>query len=306
MARGSTSRRFAGSDIEDDDDSQLSKPATVKKERANAKNAPKVPDTVDDSDDDDDDDEDEPIDLRGLAEDWEGMAKHIEPENAYIGDTAAAFAEHLPGDESCQGLEALDQIMKDAIDVSNQMKANQKVLDDIYQEVAQGNKVSDAVRRYEDGVQASLAEYASKTTRQKYAKDIQYVKYKQGIWDVDEPGQPMPPLSELIPKEDGDDSDDDDDIEMGGVTQDYKCPLSLLPLDDPWTSEVCGHSFSGAAIRAFFGNSRGPKKCPAAGCTRSFELRQCKADSALAKKVKAILKRQERRDDDSDADEVID
>lgn len=37
--------------------------------------------------------------------------------------------------------------------------------------------------------------------------------------------------------EDGDDSDDDDDeIEIGGVTQDFKCPLSLMPLQDPWTS----------------------------------------------------------------------
>ncbi len=38
--------------------------------------------------------------------------------------------------------------------------------------------------------------------------------------------------------EDGDDSDDDDDVQIGGVTQDYKCPLSLTILEDPLTSCV--------------------------------------------------------------------
>jgi hypothetical protein len=64
----------------------------------------------------------------------------------------------------------------------------------------------------------------------------------------------MPPVSQLIPKgllheygfsssfcsdaitEDGDESDEDDDIEVGGVTQDYKCPISLTTLVDPMRS----------------------------------------------------------------------
>jgi hypothetical protein len=37
--------------------------------------------------------------------------------------------------------------------------------------------------------------------------------------------------------EDGDESDDDD-VQVGGVTQDYKCPISLTPLVDPVTSYV--------------------------------------------------------------------
>lgn len=39
--------------------------------------------------------------------------------------------------------------------------------------------------------------------------------------------------------EPGDMSDDEDsDVEVGGVTQDYKCPLTLTPLQDPLTSCV--------------------------------------------------------------------
>ena len=36
--------------------------------------------------------------------------------------------------------------------------------------------------------------------------------------------------------EDGDDSDDEDDVQIGGITQDYKCPISLTHLVDPLTS----------------------------------------------------------------------
>ena len=36
--------------------------------------------------------------------------------------------------------------------------------------------------------------------------------------------------------EDGDDSDDEDELEMGGVTQSYTCPITLTPLVDPMTS----------------------------------------------------------------------
>lgn len=36
--------------------------------------------------------------------------------------------------------------------------------------------------------------------------------------------------------EEGDDSDDDDDVQVGGVTQDYRCPITLTILVDPLTS----------------------------------------------------------------------
>ena len=62
----------------------------------------------------------------------------------------------------------------------------------------------------------------------------------------------MPPMTGLFDKgtllyydwtvnlffatEDGDDSDEDDDLEIGGVTQNFNCPLTLTPLVNPVTS----------------------------------------------------------------------
>ena len=124
--------------------------------------------------------------------------------------------------------------------------------------------------------------------------------------------------------EDGDASDDEDDLEVGGVTQDFKCPLTLVPFVDPVTSSVnftlrrwyrltllcrtvCRHSFSGEAIRAYFEGSRGAKKCPASGCTKSFRLLECQPDRELANKVKIWARRNKQREEDlfSDAEEVI-
>lgn len=125
--------------------------------------------------------------------------------------------------------------------------------------------------------------------------------------------------------EPGDESDDDDDIEVGGVTQDYKCPLTLTPLQDPMTSyasfftlhdypsfnhitnsrKVCKHSFSGAAIREYL--SRGVKKCPATGCNKRITLADLKEDRALERKVKEHARRAAMRAEDEDVDaEIID
>lgn len=125
-----------------------------------------------------------------------------------------------------------------------------------------------------------------------------------------------------MPPEPGDDSDDDDDLEMGAVTQDFKCPLTLRPLENPVTSsvfsttltnfiaelvhrEVCGHSFSADAIRAMFGNSKGSKKCPSSGCNRSFTYSECKPNKQLAKKMRLHERRMKKKEQETDADEVI-
>jgi len=139
----------------------------------------------------------------------------------------------------------------------------------------------------------------------------------------------MPPLVEMIDKglflffptacvlslppcsEDRDDSDDDD-VVVGGVTQNYTCPLSLTVMVNPLTSEVCQHSFSENAIKEYLGSNRSvKKKCPAAGCSKLFGLSDLKPDKELERRVKAYDRRARRREAEADSDmedagEVID
>lgn len=120
-------------------------------------------------------------------------------------------------------------------------------------------------------------------------------------------------------------SDDDEDIEIGGVTQDFKCPITLTPLQDPMTScapltyvfsrdpsfkprsyrNVCKHSYSSAAIREYL--SKGPQKCPATGCNKRITMSNLKADKALERRVKEHTRREAMRAEDEDVDaEIID
>lgn len=76
-----------------------------------------------------------------------------------------------------------------------------------------------------------------------------YKDFKQAVWDIGHLDTACPPISSFLekggkiakgifpslkPVHTGpeDPESDDDDIEIGGTTQDYKCPLTLLPYED--------------------------------------------------------------------------
>jgi SUMO ligase MMS21 Smc5/6 complex component len=98
--------------------------------------------------------------------------------------------------------------------------------------------------------------------------------------------------------EDGDVSDDDDDeVQIGGATQDFKCPLTLRLMEDALTSRVCKHSFSTAAIHEFL--KRGPQKCPASGCQHRISKADLYEDKALRIRVRAAQRRAEMRQNEA-------
>ncbi|KAJ6508918.1 hypothetical protein C8R45DRAFT_1208504 [Mycena sanguinolenta] len=340
-SRRRKSARQASSDIEEDqptqgtrvaarddvDDDEEDAPRRSKKDKVQVKKEvvkkEKGKARQEEEDDDDDDDEDDRIDIanfadqpltkadgpkiHGLCKDWQSVEGVMHQPASVISAVAAAIAE-VDGDEAQESLAELDRVMKGLLDVQSLMNGHSKVLTDIIQSVATGEKITDANARYLSLADDMNAEYDKKTTRQKYLKNDEYVAFKEAIYEVEHPGSAMPPMTDFIPREPGDESDDDDDIVMGGVTQEYKCPLMMTLLKDPMTSSVCKHSFSGDAIRDYFRNKRGQQKCPASGCSKSFALADCKPNPDLARKVKAVEKRQARaqQQEDSDAEEVID
>ncbi|KAJ7254360.1 hypothetical protein B0H12DRAFT_559458 [Mycena haematopus] len=331
--------RAARDDVDDDDDDAprrtKKEKAPVKKEGVKKENgkARQVEEEEDDEDDEDDRIDianfaDQPLSkadgpkILGLSKDWQSVEGVMHQPASIINGVAAAMAE-VGGDEALQGLAELDRVMKGLLDVQSLMTGHSKVLNDIIQSVARGENITDVNTLYLSLADDMNAEYDKKTTRQKYLKNEEYMAFKEAIYvrlfplvaacltfpqEVENPGSAMPPMTDFIPREPGDESDDEDEIVMGGVTQEYKCPLSLTPLKDPMTSSVCNHSFSGEAIREFFKNKRGAQKCPASGCSKSFTLAECKPNADLARKVKAVEKRQARaqQQEDSDAEEVID
>ncbi|KAJ7505425.1 hypothetical protein B0H11DRAFT_1796168 [Mycena galericulata] len=304
-------------DVDEDEDDAPQR--RVKKEKKPGVKKEKEAATQDPEDEEDDEEDrididnfaDQPLvkadcqKLSGFSKDWTSVEVVMHQPSDIIARVAASMAE-VAGEEAQEGLAELDRVMKGLLDVQAVMTGHSKVLSDMIQSVARGQDITNPKKQYLLLVDGMNAEYDSKTTRQKYAKNDQYISFKEAIYEVDHPGNAMPPITDFIPREANDESDDDDDVVMGGVTQEYKCPLMMTLLKDPLTSSVCKHSFSGDAIREMFKNQRGALKCPASGCSKSFTLADCKPDPELARKVKAYERRQARRQDDSDAEEVID
>ncbi|KAF9046399.1 hypothetical protein BJ165DRAFT_1158733 [Panaeolus papilionaceus] len=291
------------------------------KQRAEPTNEPAEENPAGDDDDDEDDNEridvsnfeDQPLrrddghKLRAIAGDWERMVNTIEQRSDLFKDIAVAYAEAGEQDTTeSNRLKKLDGKMKEFLSLNAEMTSHSDALKAIHQQIATGVEVTDIIERYERVVGEKHEQWLVKTTRQKYARNDKYIDFQTGIWEVHHPEDPMPPLTELITKEDGDDSDDDDDLEIGGVVQNFTCPLTLVPLTNPVTSKICKHSFSADAIKDMCKVSGKLYNCPASGCTKKFKLSDCVPDPALEKKTKAYLRRKEAAQQDSDAEEVID
>ncbi|KAG6877751.1 hypothetical protein C0993_004254 [Termitomyces sp. T159_Od127] len=335
VSRKKSHKRKASSEIEDDgpspsrhaeqveddeDDRHSRRVKSVKKEKKTnviARNE-RIPDDEDGDEGGDDEEKidvenfrDQPLSrvevtkLQGLSRDWKMVADQVKPNWGVVGDVAVALADYGEGKEVEYGLAELDKSMRSLIDISAEMQAHEEVLEDLAQKVGQGEVLENFIDLYISGAKERMNKYDKMTSRQKYAKSQEYATFRNNIYEVQHPDTAIPPITEFIPKENGDESDDDDDLEMGGVSQNYNCPITLTLLVDPVTSNMCKHSFSKAAIlQSFRGNEA--IKCPASGCTKTFTRANLKPDKGLAKRVKAYERRARRAAENDDAEEIID
>ncbi|CDO71464.1 hypothetical protein BN946_scf184909.g58 [Trametes cinnabarina] len=256
---------------------------------------------------------DQPLDknqaakLRGMSSDWAMLRDKVHlPGYNFIREVASSVAEFTEGEKGEKALTQIDTLMRELLDTEYELTAHEKSLDGLYQKLARNETIEGVTDAYHRGVQEQMETYQHKTSRQKYAKSEHYQKFKQAVYEVQHPDIAMPPLADLIPPEDGDDSDDDDDVQVGGVTQDYKCPLTLTTLVDPLTSKVCGHSYSANAIKEYLGNSKTrSKECPATGCKKQISLAVLEPNRELAKRAKEAARRERAREEDSGDEEVI-
>lgn len=172
------------------------------------------------------------------------------------------------------------------------------------------------MEEYDRAVDAARMSYNTRTTRQRYARDENYIDFRSRVWvrsvaDQEVQGEgAMPPLTDAIPAEPGDEDDDGDELEVGGARIDYKCPLTATLLADPVTKYVhanslsCGHAYSRAAVLEYINAARRDSvrpKCPAAACTECISERSLCDDVVLRRRVeryeRQLLRREERRRD---------
>ncbi|KAL1713012.1 hypothetical protein EV715DRAFT_212543 [Schizophyllum commune] len=321
-SRRRTNRRVVDEEIED---AQPSQDASQSQRRGSNRQAPRRARSQPESDDGLEVEDDEaPIDvdnladapitdsaaltIKGYAQDWGRIQERIMQSARTITEVGEATADAAEGQEREKGIRDLDKVMRELIDVAADMNAHEMSLEDIHGRLVAGEEIVGLREKYKADVVERMNAYNSKTSRQKYAKVKEYATFREQVFQVEHPDEPMPPVSEFIPKEDGDESDDDD-MEVGGVSQTFTCPLTLGVLKDPHTSKLCGHSYSGAAIKDYFNSGRKGerKQCPAAGCSTQLARADVEEDAALARRVKLWERRQKRAQEkaDEDVDEVV-
>ncbi|KAK8044981.1 hypothetical protein PG993_005005 [Apiospora rasikravindrae] len=157
--------------------------------------------------------------------------------------------------------------------------------------------------------EAQTAEYNSKSMYQKYGMNNDYVHFKK-LWhdamhSKEEKPPPVPDATKWFSQGGGDEAEDsDEDLIVAGEVQDYRCPLSMIVMKEPYTSTLCKHSFEKAAILEYLPKNGTAKQCPLAGCDKDLRKSDLYLDDLLVRRIKrATAQESGAQDDDVDEDE---
>ncbi|KAL2044665.1 hypothetical protein N7G274_002439 [Stereocaulon virgatum] len=175
------------------------------------------------------------------------------------------------------------------------------------------------------------AAYQKMSMSHRYASHNDYIGFKKIVHDAHYPEDKaphMPHASTWFPSESpdpshpatraaaaaGDAIEDDDDLAVASERVSIKCPLTLLPMKEPVTSQKCPHSFEKGAILDMINRSditlegsgrRGVKamKCPV--CVVLLTANDLREDPVLIRKIKRIQAAQNAQNDEYSDDEDI-
>ncbi|GAA5970659.1 hypothetical protein JCM11641_007389 [Rhodosporidiobolus odoratus] len=188
-------------------------------------------------------------------------------------------------------LSGLDVELRKVLDRHKEIEIRMNVISDIRGRIVQGHQITDLYKQYEQKLEQPLEAYRQKTERQRFLKSGQYKGHIELTWENLTGGQGVPNLKRFLPRSDADEDDSDEELEIGAERVTFACPITLAPYEDPYTSTVCPHSFSGEAIKEMIRQNRGSVQCPVAGCPKTLTLGTLEQDVGLARRTEAHQKR---------------
>ncbi|KAL7817103.1 zinc-finger of the MIZ type in Nse subunit domain-containing protein [Trichoderma gracile] len=159
------------------------------------------------------------------------------------------------------------------------------------------------------------AEYNGLSARERYALNNDYVGFKK-LWHEAAAGEDGPPLPDAsrwfssngepdmtVPSRDGQNGslDDDDDVAVSREILSINCPLTLLPMKEPYRSRKCPHAFEKAAILDYL-PLRGERQCPQTGCSQTFSRARFEHDFYLDEAMKRRIQRWQQAEEQNERD----
>ncbi|KAI1437096.1 hypothetical protein GGR50DRAFT_140750 [Xylaria sp. CBS 124048] len=158
----------------------------------------------------------------------------------------------------------------------------------------------------------AAADYASRSLQERYATDNDYIGFKRMWWDAVHSldHKPIPDSSKWFTSntaggEDGEEEDQEEEEEEVVIAQEHisiYCPLSMVIMDEPYTSTTCKHSFNKSAITMFLRSQPNQTaQCPQTGCGKDISLKDLYDDQVMLRRINREVQR--RNGDIGDADD---
>ncbi|KAF4969134.1 hypothetical protein FZEAL_10284 [Fusarium zealandicum] len=168
---------------------------------------------------------------------------------------------------------------------------------------------------------AKESAYTGLDMHQRYALNNDYAAFKK-LWHdamAGEEGPPLPDASRWF-RSDGqpvmranalgsgaaEDDESDDDIAVAREVLSINCPLTLQPMQQPYSNRKCKHTFEKAALLDYL-PLRGEAQCPQTGCSEKFSRARFDhdfyLDQAMMRRIKRTLQAQDQHDMDEEDDD---
>ncbi|KAI2636689.1 zinc-finger of the MIZ type in Nse subunit-domain-containing protein [Xylaria nigripes] len=156
----------------------------------------------------------------------------------------------------------------------------------------------------------AAADYATRSLQARYAMDNDYVGFKRLWWDsvhsVDR--KPIPDASRWfagnnpgVEESDEEEEEEEEDLVIAQERISIYCPLSMVVMDEPYTSNICKHTFNKSAIVMFLRSQPGQSaKCPQTGCGKIISIKDFYDDQVILRKIKREKQRQNGEEEDEE------
>ncbi|ODN81718.1 hypothetical protein L202_02112 [Cryptococcus amylolentus CBS 6039] len=239
--------------------------------------------------------------VRGLSDAMRDAIKRLDDVIDSIKETAYILEEAVPDDPALKNVEA--SLFK-AFDQRAVLKIKANALDELSKSLLEGREHTNIQADFENLSEPRIQEYMGKSQHAKFKKDREYADFKSELWSRSHETA-CPPISTFLTKGPNDEDDSDDDIDMGGQTQNYRCPITLTLYQDAVTSVKCNHTYSKEAIINLITNSqknRSVARCPVTGCSIAISKADLKDNPAIQKRANDFSRRQQEKEDDRDDD----
>ncbi|WVO12543.1 hypothetical protein L204_100143 [Cryptococcus depauperatus] len=238
--------------------------------------------------------------LRNLVDKLKQAILQLERAMDRIKETAIALEEASPDDSALQNVET--SLFK-VYDYRCTLDIHISCLEDLQKQLFTGQQIIDIEKVYKGKSSQRIEEYNSKSARAKYKKLDDYSQFRSHLWEINHTTA-CPPMSYFLAPG-SNDEDLDDDIDVGGQTQTYRCPITLMLYQDATTCTKCKHTYTKAAIYDLIDNAKRQHRkaqCPVTGCNKIIDKSDLKPNPSMQKRANDFARRQQDRENDREED----